>query len=121
MSHFAANKNSVAATSGDVAAATAAASLPATPGVTNYIAGFSVHGSGATAAAVVQVTLTGIGITMTFSYAAVAGATLINQPLDIIFEPPIPATGQNTAITVSCPSLGSGALHNAVNVWGYQQ
>src|SRR6185437_10148996 len=103
MGHYPGGKNAAAGSSGDVAAATASASLPATPGVTNYIGGFSVHGSGATAAAVVQVTVSGIvGGTHTYSYAAVAGAALINQPLDIIFEPPIPATGQNTAITVSC-------------------
>ncbi|WP_283807294.1 hypothetical protein [Bradyrhizobium sp. Tv2a-2] len=41
-------------------------------------------------------------------------------PLDVQFNPPLPASAANTAITVSCPSLGSGNTNNSVNVYGYQ-
>lgn len=110
----------VTASSGDIAAGTAAAALPAVAGKTNYITGFTVTGSGATVGAVVAVTVVGgISGTMTFTYTAIAGAVLSNQPLIVSFPYPIPASAVNTAITVSCPTLGTGAAHNTVNAFGY--
>lgn len=47
MGHYAGGKNAVTGSSGNVAAAIASASLAATPGVVNYISGFSVRGAGA--------------------------------------------------------------------------
>ena len=111
-------KPAVAASSGDVANATASASLPATPGVINYLTGFTVTGTGPSSAATVLVTVTGLAAgTLTFPlYAAASGSVqlIVNLPT------PLPASASNTAITVSCPALGTGSTHNAVNVFGFQ-
>lgn len=120
VSDYPANAVAKNATSGDVAAATAAATLPAATGKTTYIAGFSVVGSGATAASVVDVTVTDGTWTLTYPLAVVAGATLQNTPLVMTFDPPLPASAADTGITVSCPSLGSGNAHNCTNAQGYQ-
>lgn len=111
---------SKSSTSGNVAAAVATATIAATAAKTNYITGFQVTGAGATAGAVVSVTVTGLlGGTVTYTYAAATGATVANQPLNVAFYPPIPASTTNTAIVVSCPSLGAGNTNNTVNVQGY--
>lgn len=116
-----ANATPITAASGNVAAATATATLAATSGKTTYITGFEVTGSGATAAAVVSVTVTNtITGTLTYTYAAVAGATAINTPLVVEFPYPIPANAANTTIVVSCPSLGTGNTNNAVVAHGFQ-
>lgn len=106
--------------SGDVAAATATATLPAAANKYTYITGFEITGSGATAASVIQATITDGTWTETFDLAVVAGVTLQNAPLMRTFSPPLKASAPNTAITVSCPSLGSGNAHNCVNAEGYQ-
>lgn len=109
------------ASSGNVAAATATATLAAVTGKTTYITGFSITGAGATAASVVNPTVTGIlGGTQTYTLAVTAGAGLANTPLNIFFDPAIPASSVNGAIAVVCPSLGSGNTNNTVNAWGYQ-
>lgn len=112
----------VAAASGNVAAGIAAASLPAAAGKTTYISGFQVTGSGATVAAVVNITVNNIigGVTLDYAYEAVAGALLANTPLIVNFNPALPASAVNTAITVSCPSLGAGNTNNSVNAMGFQ-
>lgn len=108
------------ATSGNVAAASAVATLPAVASRTNYITGFDMTGTGATAAAVVTVTVAGLaGGSITFIATAVAGATLANPVLSIRFPAPIPASAVNTAITVTCPSLGAGNTNNVVNAYGF--
>lgn len=110
----------ISASSGNVAAAIATATLTPPAGRTVCIAGFSVHGAGATAASVVNVTVTGaIGGTMTFPLAVVAGATLGNAPMWVQFNPALSATGPGVSIAVSCPSLGAGNTNNAVNAWGF--
>jgi hypothetical protein len=110
----------VTAGSGNVANASAAATIPAVVGKTAYISGFTISGAGATAAAVVNPTVAGIiSGTKTYTYCAVAGATLFNPVLDIQFCPPIPASAVNTAITVTCPALGAGNTNNTVNAYGF--
>jgi hypothetical protein len=49
---------------------------------------------------------------------SVAGATLGNAPFVLNFNPPLQATGPNTAITFSatCPA---GNLHSCANIDGY--
>jgi hypothetical protein len=112
---------SVSNSSGTVAAATATATLPATPGRYTYICGFSITSSGSTAAAVVAATVTSVvGGTMTYTYTSVAGATLANTPLIVAFTPCLPATAANTTIPVSIPSLGSGNTNTTVTAWGFQ-
>jgi len=108
------------ASSGTVAAGTAAATIAAVSGLTGYLDGFDVNGSGATVGLPVAVTVTGLsGGTLTYAYTAAVGALLPNTPLSIRFPRPIPATGPNVAIVVSCPTLGSGATNNAVNAYGF--
>lgn len=111
----------IAASSADVAAAAAVATLPAVAAVTNYLTGFRIAGTGATAGVGVAVTITGLAAgTLTFVYTAVAGAILANTPLEIVFPNALPASGANTAIAVTCPSLGVGALHNSALAHGYK-
>jgi hypothetical protein len=112
---------SVSASSGTVAAATATATLPATPGRYTFICGFSITSAGSTGAAVVAPTVTSVvGGTMTYTYTTVAGATLANAPLVVSFTPCVPATAANTTIPVSVPSLGAGNTNTTVSAWGFQ-
>lgn len=115
-----ANYQQVVATSGNVAAATAAATIPAVPGRTCFITGFEVTSAGATGASVVLVTVTGIaGGTLNYVLSVVAGATLGNAPLQIEFPAPVPASAVNTAIVVTAPTLGAGNTNCVVNAHGY--
>ncbi len=110
----------ISVTSGNVAAGTAAATIPAVANRLNSLSGFQVYGSGATAALAVDVTITGLaGGTLTYTYGFVAGVLLANTPINVQFNPPLPASAVNTAITVSCPTGGSGAAHNTVNAQGF--
>jgi len=111
----------VTASSGTVAAGTATATLPAFVGRNTYICGFAITSAGSTAAAVVAPTVTGIvGGTMTFAYASVAGVTLSNAPLVVLFTPCMPSANVQQAIVVSLPSLGAGNTAATVNAWGFQ-
>src|SRR5262245_19516949 len=111
----------ISASSGNVAAATAAATLPAATGKTTYICGFVITSTASTAAAITVPTVNNTaGGTMSFVYASVAGATVQNQPLQVTFSPCIQANATNTTITVSVPSLGAGNTNSAVVAWGYQ-
>ena len=112
----------VGGTSGNVANASAAASLAAVAGKTNYLTGVNIHFSGATAASVVNATITGlIGGTMTIPIAVPAGATVGGVPVDLDFAVPIPASAVNTAITVTLPALGAGNTNAAVYIRGFQK
>ena len=67
-----------------------------------------------------SVTITGLlGGTLTYTYVAVAGVLLANQALIVFLPKPIPASGPNVNIVVSCPTLGSGNTNNTVNAHGY--
>lgn len=112
----------VSASSGNVGAATAAATIAAVPGQMNFICGVAFTSSGSTGAAVVSPTITGvIGGTMTFTYTTVAGVTLANAPLVVPFTSCVPATGANVAIVASMPSLGSGNTNATTVAWGYRR
>jgi hypothetical protein len=111
----------LAASSGNVAAATATATLPAVANQTTYITGFEVTGTGATAGLPVICTVTGIlGGTLSYIYAAAAGVLAENVPLVVEYTTPLPASGPNVAIVVSCPTLGSGNTNNTINAHGFQ-
>lgn len=113
---------SVQTSSGNVAAGVAAAALAGVAAKTNYISGFEVTGAGATAGVIVTVTVAGIlGGTLSYTYSFVTGAAVGNVPLIVQYNPPLPASAVNTAITVSCPSSGAGGLFNTVNVHGFVQ
>src|SRR4030095_4245371 len=108
-------------TSGIVANAVASASFPVAEGLINYLAGFSITGSGATVGLPVTVTLTGLVTgTLSFVYCATAGSLIANTPLFHTFVPALPASAVETAIAISCPALGLGNTMNVVNMWGYQ-
>jgi hypothetical protein len=107
------------ASSGNVAAAVAAATIPAAIGKLACLAGIDVTAAGATAAAVVTLTITGVkGGPLSYTYAAPAGATLQGPTLQATFDPPLEASAQNVAIVVSLPSLGAGNTNATVNARG---
>jgi hypothetical protein len=106
--------------SGNVANATASATIPAVAARTCYISGFEVTGAGATVGGVVSLTITGLlGGTATYSVTAPTGATVGLTPLVIEFNPPLPASAANTAIVVSLPALGAGNTNAAVVAHGF--
>ena len=110
----------ISATSGNVAAATATATLAAATGKVTHITGFTVTASGATLGAVVLVTVTGPTGTLTFVFTAIAGVLLGCAPLTINFPSPIPASSPGTAIVVSMPTLGAGNTNAAIVATGFQ-
>lgn len=111
----------LAATSGNVAAAIASATLAKAAGKTTYITGFTVSGAGATLGLPVIVTVVGIlGGTLSYVYSAAAGVLLGNTPLTVTFPKPVPASGTNVDIVVSCPSLGTGNTNNSVVATGFR-
>lgn len=111
----------LSAASGNVANASAVATLAGAASLTTYITGFQVTGGGATAASLAAVTVTGlIGGTATYIVGVVAGATAPNTPLVVTFNPPIPASAANTAIVVTAPALGAGNTNSAVVAHGYR-
>lgn len=111
----------VSASSGNVAAGVATATLAGAAGKTTYISGFTITGGGATAASLITATVSNlIGGTGSYTVPVPAGATAGIQPLVVEFFPPIPASAVNTAIAVSAPSFGAGNTNATVNAWGYQ-
>ncbi len=114
------NVTTVSASSGNVAAATATATLPAVAGKRTYINGFSVTGSGATGALVVNVTVVGLlGGTQTYVYTVPAGAALAAPGLVVNYPIALPASADNTAIVVSLPTVGAGNTNTCVNAYGF--
>lgn len=105
--------------SGNQANAVATATLPAVAGRTNWLAGFDVTFSGATAAAVVLVTVTGPTNALSFVLTVPAGATTAGAPLQVRLPRPVPAAAVNTAIVVTVPALGAGNTNCVVNAYGF--
>lgn len=113
--------NPVQNSSGSVAAAPAVATLPGTPNFKNFVTGFELTAGGATAAALVNATLAGIaGGTLNYTFAAPAGVAVGATPLTVYFDPPIPASAVNTAITLTLPSLGAGNTNATAVIHGFQ-
>jgi hypothetical protein len=112
--------NVVVASSGNVANATATATIAAQAGRLNYLNNLIVTGGGATAASVVTCTITGLqGGTISFIYGAPAGAAIRGDSLAMPFSAPIPASAPNTAIVASCPALGAGNTRMVVTITGH--
>lgn len=106
--------------SGNVAAANAVATLPASQGRITYVCGVIATSAGSTAGAVVNPTIVGtLGGTMTFVYTTITGATLANPNLFIGFNPCVPGSAVNTAVVFTLPNLGAGNTNAAVSAWGY--
>lgn len=108
------------ATSGNVAAGAAVATLPAILNKTNYITGIEITGGGATAASLVIATLAGLkgAATKSFILGVLAGAAVPNAPLVVEFNPPL-RCDPATAATLTVPSLGTGNLNSCANISGY--
>lgn len=111
-----------AAQTNSAANAALSATLAAVAGKTTYIAGFQITGGGATAAAVVDALLTGIfGGVALYAFGVVAGAGLACPSLIVKFDPPLPASAPNTAITLSLAALGAGNVVAGIAIQGYQE
>jgi hypothetical protein len=109
----------MAATSGNVANTNAVATLAGSASVTNYLSGVEITFCGATGASNVIATITGLlGGTKSFVVAVPAGINTQGESLIIDFDPPLPASAANTAITVTLPALGAGNTHACVNAHG---
>lgn len=118
---YPANATPIQASSGNVAAASAVATLDSDAAKTTYIAGFEITGAGATVGLPVVVTVAGLlGGTRSYIYAAATGVQVANQPLVVSFVPPLPASAADTDIVVTCPSLGAGNTNNIANAYGYK-
>jgi hypothetical protein len=94
-------------------------SLPAVGGATNYLAGFQVGGTGATAPSGVQVTITGLLGGTAYWYLAIPAGTANSVQLDIEFPRPWPATGPNVAIGLSVQTFGVGNLLQSLTAHGF--
>lgn len=107
--------------SGNVANASAVATLAGASGKTTYIMGFECTASGATAASVQNLTVTGIlGGTKTYTFVFPSGATAQATPLVVEFPTPLPASATNTAIVVTLPAGGAGNTNASCNAHGFQ-
>lgn len=102
------------------AAATCTSALPAAAGYRTVIKGFTITGLGATGATTVEATLAGLGTTLKFSIAVPAGVTTGITPLSVPFGDGMPASADNTAITLSVPTFGSGNTKVCTAIWGFQ-
>lgn len=112
--------NAKVGTSANVANAAATATLPAVSGRTNYITGFQITASGATAALTVNATVTGLkGTAQNYTFVFPAGVDVPATPLIVSFATPMPANAANLAISVTLPASGTGGTHAAVNVQGF--
>jgi len=113
----------VAASSGVVAAGVAAAAIAAGgANVMSYLSGFEFTGTGQTGGpTIILLTITGLlGGTFTYNIVSPIGVAVAAPTLNVQFNPPLQASALNTAITVSCASLGAGSTNSTVNVHGYQ-
>lgn len=118
---YPAGANPIVGDSGNVANATATATLAAAAGVTTWLTGFIVTASGATAAAVVTGTITGVkGGTLHFTFTAPAGVSAAATPLIVELDRPLQASAKNQAIAVVLPALGSGNTNATVIATGFQ-
>jgi hypothetical protein len=110
---------------GNLAATGGAATLPATPGKTQFLEGFDITGGGATAASVIDVTVTGLnGGTLHYELpilAGVAGPMNAQGGFSVRFPQPLPATGPNVAIAVNIPSFGGGNTNAAAVAYGFMK
>jgi hypothetical protein len=93
------------------------ATLPASASVTNYICGYKIT-STATGATSGTATITGTA-TGTLSVVQGVGLSPAVVTTDDKFNPCIPASAVNTAITVNSIAAGTGGV-TAVYVWGYR-
>ncbi len=106
--------------SGNVANTAAVGTIPAAVGKRCYMTGFDISGGGANAGSIVAVTITGL-LGGTAVHSVSVPGTVVSQmtPRSYIFNPPLIASADNTAITVSMAALGAGNTSACVSVYGY--
>lgn len=111
----------ITASSGNVANASAVATLAAVSNKTTYITGFQCTASGATVGLDVTVTVSGtVTGTMSYSFSAAVGALVASTPLIVTFGEPVPASTTNTTIVVTLPALGTGNTNSTCSAQGFQ-
>ena len=113
----------VVASSGNKAATSGTAVIPAAVNLVSYITGFSFSGTGATATSIITVTVSDGTWTLSYPVVVTAGVTgraFLSDVISIEFPYPIAASAINTAITVTLPSLGAGSTNACVNAHGFQ-
>ena len=97
-------------------------SLAAEVGRTNYLCGFYVAYAGSTAGGIVDVTLTGLlGTTIHMPYAVPTGVANAGPLLFVSFNPPLQASGQNQALTLTVSAAPAGNVQASGGIWGYSQ
>jgi hypothetical protein len=101
-------------------AAQVTAAITATANRMGYCTGFDIDGLGATAGSAIAVTLSGIlGGTLTWEVGIPAGVT-VPFTYSKRFNPPLQASGVNTAMTLTVPSFGSGNTQSNANIYGFK-
>lgn len=106
--------------SGNVANTAAVGTIPAAAGKRCYMTGFDFSASGATAGSIALLTITGLlGGTAVHSVSVPGGVTSQITPRNYTFDPPLVASADNTAITVSLAALGAGNTSACVSVYGF--
>lgn len=107
--------------SGNVANASAVATLAGSVGKTTHITGFCLSASGATAGSDVTATITGLlGGTKSYTFTFPLGAAVPAQPLTVQFSQPLAASATNTAIVVTLPAGGAGNTNATATAEGFQ-
>ncbi len=97
------------------------ATLPAAAGKTTEISGFTVTAGGSTAGAAVTVVVAGVvGAPLNYTFVFPTGALVGAAPLSVVFEPSLPASAPNQAITVTVPAGGAGNTSASVVATGFQ-
>lgn len=111
----------LANSSGNVANASAVATLTGAVSISTYISGFTVTAAGATAGLPVIVTVTGLsGGTLSYIFSFPTGALVGATPLVVTFSTPMISSAANTNIVVTLPAGGVGNTHAAVSAIGYR-
>jgi len=107
----------VAASNTGSAGAALTVTLLGVPGATTYISGFIISAANPAANQTGVVTVQGtLGGTMNFQLVE---STTFGGLIVVVFPFPVPASGQNVAITVNIPTIGSGAV-TAIAAYGFQ-
>jgi hypothetical protein len=98
------------------------ATLPAVPGQTTYLCGFSIRANNTGPAVTGNATVTGmLGGTLNFTqYTPSTAGTIGVAPLEPTLGPYcLPASAANTPIVVTSAPAGTGGIAS-VSAWGYQ-
>lgn len=111
----------LSASSGNVANASAVATLAKATGKTVYLTGIHCTASGATTGLPVSVTVTGLlGGTRTYTFVFPAGVLVSATPLVETFNPPLPASATNTDVVLTLPAGGTGNTNASCNAQGFR-